>query len=137
MSKVTNTTEKQTIELIDTDRTGSDVVYLYATPELSEDDPAHKIRISEQELIQFCIDFDKGEDEYSAMQLLHDAWEDIKDMYWAEVLEQKLLTGYQEAMVYINAYTHQAKKPMPAAQVNALYVHIERTFGVQIGRRAA
>ncbi len=137
MPKVINTTEKQTIELWDTDRIGSDAAYHYITPELSEDDPAHTVRVSEQELIQFCIDFNNAEDEYSAVQLLHDAWEDVKDMYWDEVLEQKLLTGYQEAMAYINAYTHQLSQPMAQSQVLALYAHIERTFGIQIGRRAA
>ena len=137
MPKVTITPEKLVIDRIDTDRVGNDVIFFYATPELSDDDPAHKIRVSEKELAQFAMDFDLAENEYEASQLLNDAFEDVKDRYWDDVLEQRLLTGYKEALAYIQTYVRQISCPMSKGEYANLQVHVSKVFGVEFGRRAA
>ncbi|SMC52416.1 hypothetical protein [Pedobacter nyackensis] len=128
---------KQIIELWDTDRIGNDVVFHYLTPELSENDKPHQIRVDEEALIRFIVDFELADYSDLAGHLLQDAWEDIKDRYWADILKQQLETSYKEAMTYIQVYTAHTTLPMPKYQYRALLAHIAHVFGINLSRRAA
>jgi hypothetical protein len=137
MSKVIITPEKLVIDRIDTDRVGNDVIFFYATPELADDDPAHKIRINENELLQFIMDYELVDHQDLAQSFLQDAFEDVKDRYWDDVLEQRLLTGYKEAIAYIQTYVRQISCPMSKGEYANLQIHVSKVFGVEFGRRAA
>lgn len=132
MSKVTKTTQKPVIELWDTDRTPNGAVYHYITPEMGEDDPASQYVVHDDELVQFILDFEMSEDIQGAEQMLFDAFEDVKDRYWDDVLHPRLTTSYGEAMVYINAWMAGKTMPVAPKDLKALAEHIYRTLDIKI-----
>lgn len=127
----------KTIELWDTDRLGNSVIYHYITPELSEDDKPHREVIDEEELLQFILDFEMADHTDMAALLLYDAWEDVKDRYWDEVLEQRLMSSYEEAMAYIQSYIDKAGRPVTDKELNKLYRNVRASYGISLGKEVA
>jgi hypothetical protein len=145
MSKVTKNTEKPTkptIDLWDTDKIGMDAVYHYATPDLSEDDDCHQIRITRDELVEFVEEnelnqFQTDVDDFSsydAQDHLVDNWEDVKDRYWSDVLEPRLESSYNEAMAFIQSYT--SKHKMTDNATVKLLSRVEANYGIKLRRVA-
>lgn len=129
MSKVTEIIQKW-----DTDRTECGIIYHYTTPLLPEDAPAHTEEIHENELIEFIMDFHLCDHQDLAAQFLTEAFEDVKDRYWDDVLHPKLVMAYKEATTYLSAYFAQCSSVLNVKQINALMVHIYNTLGIWVAQ---
>lgn len=132
MSKV-----KQIIELLDTDRIGNDVVFNYITPEMEEDQPVIKVGVTEDELIEYILDFELADHNDLAALLLNDAFEEVTERYWSDMLHPRLTQNYLDAMVYMQSFIAKCHKPLSKADTDLLRKNMVAQFGVQFGKEAA
>lgn len=128
---------KQIIELLDTDRTGNDVVFNYVTPEMGEDEPARTHTASEEDLIKYIIDFELADHSDLAEIMLHNAFEDVADRYWKEIAQPTIHQNYLDAVAYMESFISKCKKPLSKADSDAMRRTMKAQFGMEFGRRAA
>lgn len=133
---ITTTTPKTVIELIDTDRIGNDVEFLYATPSMKEDDPALKIRIASYVLLDFISEYELNETSQEDDAFLLDVWEEVKDMYWDRVLNPELVISYVEAMAYVESFKASHSQPMTAADKRFMLKRVKDNYGFNFLREA-
>lgn len=78
------------IEFWGSDRIGNDVEYNYITSDMSDDEQVLKVFISESDLLKFIDDFELNETAMQNDEFLLDAFDEVKDLYWSEVLFVRL-----------------------------------------------
>lgn len=132
--EITNAVE--TIVRWDTDRIGNDVVFHYLTTGMKSDDPCITERVLEENLIQYILDWGHADDREGAESFLLDAFEDMKDEYWDNILHPRLVMSFIEATNYVEAFKAKHVGPLNDSERDYVLGRVKSCYGITLLREA-